>query len=224
MLETEEETGKERFDFYRWKFAREIVFPLSNIWHKLSLYVQPYYRPGSCNFSNRAENLKEYFRLLKIDNLKNDVPIEPEHHFGVYGDFIKTLCFVHIPLPIERYNVTVRAELLPDGHPFLLGLQAQERMKAKIDTANMRLTLKLGSEIVQITVKKFDKHFVMPLRQISKSYLTNFQDGNIDLRKLHLNTGLLSLENMKTLLVHAGLWKSDYLEPLKSIKKTAKRA
>ena len=48
------------------------------------------------------ETLKEYCKILKINNLETASSIEKSHCFGYYGEEIQTKCSVFIPLPKEQ--------------------------------------------------------------------------------------------------------------------------
>ena len=163
------------------------------------------------------DTLKEYCKILKINDLDTTDPMEKSHRFGYYGEPVKTICSVFVPLPIHGHDVSVRVDLLPGAHPFLLGAETQERMKAKLCYETKTLAFKLGSDKAVIKLIKPDKHYLIPLKSDAPSYITTVSKDEIDFKKLHINAGHASFENIKKLLDHAGLWAPTHADPIKAI-------
>ena len=166
------------------------------------------------------DTLKRYAEILQFDaeKLPKFEPMMKTHRFGYYGEEIKSLYSVNIPLPLKDRRVTVRADLLPGAHPFLLGGDTQERMRATLDYASRTLCMMLGNIPIKVKLIKPDKHLLIPLNGTTPSYITSGSSkSDIDLKRLHANTGHASFDNMKTLLKHADLWDSALADPLRSI-------
>ena len=161
--------------------------------------------------------LTEYLAHLGLSQPMKLSPIALIHKFGLKGVPEHTKYSAYIRLPIRGKIILVRADVLPGDHPFLIGLSTQEKMKASIDTSNRKMTIRLDDIPFTILLERKGKYLTLPICELSQSFYASSDNDQLDLKKLHENSGHSSLQNLRTLLEHAGRWKKDYSDALKSI-------
>ena len=144
------------------------------------------------------------------------------HMFGIHGEKHKTLYSTRIFLPIDYEAITVRANVIQGDHPFLIGLATLERMGAYHDFSERTLSFKLEKKQVKVKLETPGKHQIIPLFKETSSFSTivyryEQTENDLNLKKLHENTGHANLSDIRTLLQHAGRWKQEYAEAIESI-------
>ena len=184
-----------------WKFP---VFTKSE-----SLLVNPIIDSAAGTSVIGLETLNEYCNILEIKDLQKEEPMESTHRFGLYGTALDSLYSVHIPLPLQKHKVTVQANVLSGAHPFLIGARTQEKMKAILNFSKKTWSIWLGSKEVITDLIKPDQHLLLPLKGNRATFMTS-KEESIDFKKLHVNTGHSSFDNMKKLLKHADRWRNSY--------------
>ena len=82
--------------------------------------------------------LYSYLKLLGLPHPEKLTPSALTHRFGLHEAPENAKYSAYIRLPIAEKNMCVKADVFPGGHPFLIGLSAQQRTNASINLSEKR--------------------------------------------------------------------------------------